>query len=108
MTRYGPKLERRQAVLFRLVDIGAELYAMCASCVKASALVEERPNDDSPIHVADLFCRQARKRVEALFDGLFSDADRPAYRVAQQVLEGEYRWLEQGIFAPPAPEGIER
>jgi hypothetical protein len=108
MARHGPKLERRQAVLFRLVDIGAELYAMCASCVKATAMVKERPGDDSPVRLADLFCRQARKRVDDLFDGLFDSTDRPAYRVAQEVLEGQYKWLEQGIFAPPAPEGIDR
>jgi hypothetical protein len=108
MARHGPKLERRQAVLFRLVDIGAELYAMCASCVKATAMVKERPGDDSPVRLADLFCRQARKRVDDLFDGLFDSTDRPAYRVAQEVLEGQYKWLEQGIFAPPAPEGVDR
>ncbi len=108
MARYGPKLERRQAVLFRLVDIGAELYAMCASCVKATAMVKERPGDPSPVDLADLFCRQSRQRVDDLFDGLFDANDRPAYDVAQDVLEGAYRWLEQGILPPPAPEGFER
>jgi alkylation response protein AidB-like acyl-CoA dehydrogenase len=108
MARHGPKLERRQAVLFRLVDIGAELYAMCASCVKATAMAEERSGDDSPVRLADLFCRQARARVDDLFDDMFDATDRPAYRLAQEVLEGDYTWLEQGIFAPPAPEGVER
>jgi hypothetical protein len=76
--------------------------------VKATALVQKRPGDDSPVRLADLFCRQARKRVDDLFDGLFDSTDRPAYRVAQEVLEGQYKWLEQGIFAPPAPEGVDR
>jgi hypothetical protein len=31
MARYGPKLDRQQLLLGRLVDIGAELYAMSAS-----------------------------------------------------------------------------
>jgi len=108
MARHGPKLERRQAVLFRLVDIGAELYAVCASCVKATAIASERPGDDSPVRLADLFCRQARKRVDDLFDDLFDGTDRPAYRLGQEVLRGDYTWLEQGIFAPPAPDGVER
>src|SRR3982751_5921247 len=41
MVRLGPKLERRQLVLFRAVDIGAELFAMTASCVRAQALGRE-------------------------------------------------------------------
>ena len=45
MARHGPKLERRQAILFRVVDIGAELYAMCAACVYASMKLKEDPQD---------------------------------------------------------------
>jgi alkylation response protein AidB-like acyl-CoA dehydrogenase len=39
MLRFGPKLEFRQAVLFRLVDVGAELFAMAATCTRAYAVV---------------------------------------------------------------------
>lgn len=108
MARFGPKLERRQAVLFRFVDIGAELYAMAAVCVYANARKDEGRGEESPIRLADLFCRQSRQRVEDLFDHVFSDTDRPAYEVARRILDGDYRWLEKGIFPPPAPEGIER
>ena len=108
MARHGPKLERRQAVLFRLVDIGAELLAMCATCVQATAMVKANPADTSPVRLADLFCRQSRKRVNDLFKRLFDDTDRDAYRLGQGVLDGEYKWLEQGILPPPAPEGVTR
>jgi hypothetical protein len=35
--------------------------------------------------------------VEELFRALKRNADRPGYRLAQQVLEGELEWLEGGI-----------
>src|SRR2546428_515136 len=35
MVRHGPALEKKQALLFRCVDIGAELFAMAAICVRA-------------------------------------------------------------------------
>ena len=97
MTRFGPKLEKRQAVLFRLVDVGAELFAMSAVCVRAHTLSRQRLDDDSPIRLADLFCRHSRRRVRRLFDDVFHNSDGYTYRTAQEVLQGRYAWLEQGL-----------
>ena len=101
MTRFGPKLEKRQSVLFRLVDVGAQLFAMSAVCVRARQLVKENPQDRTPLILADLFCRGARKRVRRLFTDTFRNHDVFAYHVAQDVLSGRYSWLEQGIVNAP-------
>ena len=101
MARFGPKLEKRQSVLFRLVDVGAQLFAMSAVCVRARVLLEKNPADRGPEILADLFCRSARKRVKRLFADVFSNHDVFAYKVAQDVLAGRYAWLEQGIIDAP-------
>src|SRR5438034_545306 len=68
MMRFGPKLEYRQAVLFRLVDVGAELFAMAATCARAEWLRKSDPAAGRrAVDLADLFCRQARGRVDAKF-----------------------------------------
>ena len=108
MARLGPKLERRQLVLFRAVDIGAELFAIAAVCVRARKLAKEGNSEATAL--ADLFCRAARLRVEQLFANFYGEYDAEMYRVAQQVLRGEHAWLEEGIVslledeatAPPA------
>jgi alkylation response protein AidB-like acyl-CoA dehydrogenase len=97
MVRLGPKLERRQLVLFRAVDIGAELFAMAASCVKAQMLAGQG-NYQAAV-LADLFCRAARVRIAHLFDSFYGDFDKEMYRVAQQVMRGEHAWLETGIIS---------
>jgi alkylation response protein AidB-like acyl-CoA dehydrogenase len=98
MLRYGPKLEYRQAVLFRLVDVGAELFAMAAVCARAQWLSRHDPAPGRrAVELADLFCRQARGRIEAKFRELGRNADTRAYRVAQEALAGEHRWLERGM-----------
>ncbi|HYL21541.1 MAG TPA: acyl-CoA dehydrogenase family protein [Gemmatimonadales bacterium] len=98
MIRFGPKLEYRQAVLFRLVDVGAELFAMAATCSRAQALAKTDPAAGRrAVEVADLFCRQARARVNGKFRELFRNADIAGYRVAQETLAGEHRWLERGM-----------
>jgi hypothetical protein len=51
------------------------------------------------IVLADLFCREARLRIDSLFDRFYGSNDQTIYRVAQQVLRGEHAWLEQGIVA---------
>jgi alkylation response protein AidB-like acyl-CoA dehydrogenase len=98
MTRYGPKLERRQALLFRLVDVGAELFAMSAVCVRARMLIRTDGADGAAaIRLADHFCRGARRRVKRLFEDVFDNSDAFSYRVAQEALAGRYAWLETGL-----------
>jgi alkylation response protein AidB-like acyl-CoA dehydrogenase len=97
MVRFGPKLEKRQAVLGRLVEIGAELLAITAACSRAQAMVKQDPANHGPIELADLFSRQARRRVEDRFAAVFDNDDVAAYAVAQQVLRNEHTWLEQGM-----------
>jgi hypothetical protein len=100
MARFGPRLEKRQAVLFRLVDVGAELFAMAATCVHAHALVQANPAERGPIRLADLFCRHARTRVRQSFREVFENHDRVTYRVAQEVLAGRHLWLEHDVPPP--------
>ena len=105
MTRWQAKLEKKQAVLGRIVDIGAELYAISAAAVYAQTLREEHPErGDEAVELADLFIRQARRRVETLFGELFDNDDDANYALAQQVLEGRHTWLEEGI-ADPSGDG---
>jgi Xaa-Pro aminopeptidase len=99
IVRFGPKLEQQQSVLSRLVDVGAELFAMTAACAKATQLrnsrdAEERAHAETAVALADVFCRQARRRIETLFDQLFDNDDAATYRTAQRALAGEFRWLE--------------
>src|SRR5438309_3834145 len=57
MVRFGPKLEYRQAILFRLVDVGAELFAMTAACARAQWLLRHDPAAGRrAVELADLFC----------------------------------------------------
>jgi hypothetical protein len=107
MSRWQGKLERKQRFLARIVDIGAELFAMSACCVRAA--MPPRPADtgnaDAEIpaaahEVADAFCRQARLRVEKLFQGLWSNTDELDRKLAVRVLTGRYRWMEEGVLDP--------
>jgi alkylation response protein AidB-like acyl-CoA dehydrogenase len=92
MARWQAGLEKRQGFLGRIVDIGAELFAMSASCVRAEQL------GDSARELADVFCRQARLRVERLFDGLWANTDDADSQVAAATLDGRYSWLEAGVL----------
>jgi alkylation response protein AidB-like acyl-CoA dehydrogenase len=95
MMKFGSKLERRQLVLFRAVDIGAELFAMSAACVRARML--EKEGQKGAIELADYFCREARVRIAQSFDQLFGANDKAMNAVSRHVLAGEHTWIEQGI-----------
>ena len=102
MVKLGPKLEKRQMVLFRAVDIGAELFAMSASCVRAVSVA--RNGDANAIDLADVFCREARMRIAEHHRNLFGPTDGALYRLSQRVMQGEFTWLEQGIVAMESEE----
>jgi alkylation response protein AidB-like acyl-CoA dehydrogenase len=101
MIRFGPKLEKRQSVLFRLVDVGAELLAISAACSRAMMMTKQDPANRGPVEMADVFSRLSRRKVNALFGQVFRNDDVPTYKLAQAVLKGEHEWLEDGIVKLP-------
>jgi alkylation response protein AidB-like acyl-CoA dehydrogenase len=102
MGRWQAKLEKRQAVLARIVDIGSELFAMSAAVVYASTIRQEQPERAAEAaELADLFCKQSRRRVGDLFRALWRNEDVENYALAQRLLGGRYAFLEEG-FADPA------
>jgi hypothetical protein len=102
MVRFGPKLEKKQAVLGRLVEIGAELLAISAACSRAHKLVRETPAQTGPRELADVFSRQARRRVEEKFRAIWHNDDDLTYKTARHVLDDHFLWLEEGIVGRDA------
>ena len=98
MARWQAGLEQKQAFLGRIVDIGAELFAMSATCVRAeSQRVADPVVGGQAYELADIFCQQATLRVEALFHALWTNTDSSDVRLANDLLEGRYTWLEDGV-----------
>ncbi len=95
MIRYQAKLAYKQAVLFRMVDIGAELYAMSAAISRARKL-ESQGNRDA-VQLADLFCRMARRRIRDKFHAIGHNDDVLKYQIAKNTLSGQYAWIEDCI-----------
>jgi alkylation response protein AidB-like acyl-CoA dehydrogenase len=113
MARWQGGLEHRQGFLARVVDIGAELFAISAAVVRAELIRQggllpaadaPAPDGDSAYELADTFARQSRLRVDRLFDALWRNTDTLDAAVARSVLEDRHVWLEAGIV-DPAPEG---
>ena len=104
MGKYQAKLERKGKLLGRFVDIGAELYAMSCACVRAQSLAKE-PHGRDAQRLADVFCKRSRLRIKALFSQIGQNADDSTYRLAQDVLKGQYAWLEEGAIGAWPAEG---
>ncbi|MGC5362783.1 acyl-CoA dehydrogenase family protein [Streptomyces sp. DT24] len=100
MSRWRGRMETKQGFLGRIVDIGAELFAMSAACVRAEHLRAGGDHGREAYQLADAFCHQSRVRIEALFTRLWSNTDDLDRRVVDGVLSGTYDWLERGIIDP--------
>jgi len=100
MARWQGGLEQQQGFLGRVVDIGAELFAMAAVCARARMQVEDdaAATGRAAVKLADAACRHARLNVERLFDALWTNTDAADYTLAREVLDGKYLWAEAGII----------
>jgi hypothetical protein len=87
-------LQKKQLVLGRLVDCGAELFAMTAVIAQASAADEPQA-----VELADLFCRLARRRLQQLRRNLYCNDDRRLRPLVKKILKGEVAWLEDNIVS---------
>src|SRR3954471_9920497 len=101
MGRYQARLEQKGHLLGRIVDIGAELFAIACACVYADTIGREQPGRrQEAVELADLFCGQARRRADRLFTELWDNDDKAQYEAAQQVLSGRYAWFEEDVLDP--------
>ncbi|AUA10899.1 acyl-CoA dehydrogenase [Streptomyces sp. SID8382] len=100
MSRWQGRMETKQGFLSRIVDIGAELFAMSAACVRAEMLRSRGDHGAAAYQLADVFCRQARIRADELFARLWTNTDDLDRKVVSGVLSGAYEWLEQGVLDP--------
>jgi hypothetical protein len=106
MGRWQAKMEYKQAFLSRVVDIGAELFAIAASCARAEMIRKQDPEQGKTAYeLAAAFCAQSRLRVEELFDQLWANTDDGDRILTNKVLDGDYTWLESGVIDPSEGTG---
>lgn len=98
MVRYQKKLEAKQTVLNRIVQIGVELFAMAAACSYADQVAKTEHGQENSIELANLFCLEAKKRIEAILKDGLDNHDTQKLSVAKNVLANKYEWLESGII----------
>ena len=95
---YQEGLERKQLLLFRLVNVGTALFAMAASCSRAAMFLVKNPEDKTPETLADYFCARMREKVRQEFRAVSKNQDKSVNRIAKDILDGKCDWLEEGIL----------
>src|SRR4051794_28736966 len=97
MMRFGPKLEREQLLLSRFCGVATELFAMSATCSYAQHKIDTGEPAAEIVSVADYFCRSAKMRIDHHFAGVAENADKRAYELTQELMDGKHAPLRAGI-----------
>jgi len=100
MVIYQQRLESKQNLLARFVDIGTDLFVMASVCSYASGIAGKKVAGEgaSPVELADLFCCQAKARIAAQFRSVWNNNDKKANKVAKNILSDRYEWMENEII----------
>lgn len=81
MAKYGPKLDRQQLLLGRLVDTGSEILTMALSAARAHHL-----GDDKSLQLARYICQRGVHRCEQLLGSNGQAPDKAGYQLARTLL----------------------
>ena len=107
MVRYQAGLERKQAFLFRAVEIAIEIFAMTSAISRARSLERRNaPEATSAISLADQFCMAAERRIDGWFRDLWANDDQAKTDFARRLLEGDCAWLEPSSPLPEAQRSV--
>ncbi len=99
---YQDRLEHKQMLLGRLMEIGTELFAISTTCSYAAHKMSLTEGDETPKYLADVFSLESKRKIERLFDEISDNDDTKAVKLAQSVLDGDITWLEDGISTTPS------
>lgn len=100
MAWYQAGLEKRQAFLFRAVDVAMELFVLTAAVSRAHTL-RNTEQGESAAELAELVAAGCRVRVRRWLRELWWNHDARKTRLGHRVLEGRHRWLEDGAMPLP-------
>lgn len=106
MATWQAGMESHQAFLGRVVDLGAELFAMAACISRVELMRTQDPaNATSAELLALAFCEQSEHHCETLFRDLWANSDKTDRKLSKKVLAGDFTWLESGIVDPSEGTG---
>jgi hypothetical protein len=96
MAKYQQKLESKQNILNRVVDIGTDLFAISATCAYAAHLAKK--GQTNAVDLADAFAADARLRIEACFKEAALNHGSKNLKLAKKILAKEFTWMENDII----------
>lgn len=91
-------LEKKQKTLERFVNIGTDLFAMSCAISYAASLAKSGGQEGTAEELADVFCRDARHRIDSEFYAQSDNDDRLLYKTGRAALDGRYGWMEKDIL----------
>jgi len=95
MVWYQAKLEKKQAFLFRTVDIAMEIAVMCATVSRAQKMLKNGDEQAQSAHaLTDAYCKNAQRYINQRFHELWANDDASKYKLGVSVLNDKHTWLE--------------
>ncbi len=107
MVLYQAKMEKKQAFMFRSVDIAMELFVMVSMIIRTTKQAQGK--DAAAVQqLTEMYCRNTQHFVEQKFHELWTNDDDFKYAVGGAVLKGDHQWLEAKQVYPGTPEAAEK